>query len=367
MINKNNTLSIYIHIPFCKSRCGYCAFFSSVLSDTYQDDYTVRVIEELKYYSEKFKEKILKTVYLGGGTPSLLSLSNLEKITMAIYKNFNCKIDEFTIEVNPLSSENIKYYKDFGINRISMGIQSFDESILKKLGRNGDYKSNLKALEIAAANFKNVSGDLIIGVNEGQDIKSDFAILKDYIKHLSCYMLKIEQNTKLFSQCNHNLVSIATEDDTVRQYNDLVNVCTANGYHRYEVSNFSLLNYQSKHNLRYWDMSAYLGIGAGAYSYVNKERFHNISDIKKYIEKSPVIYDRNNNIDDEIEEFIMLSLRMDKGLVYENFLAYFGFDFLGRYGEKIKFLAHYLDITDKGVSIKKEFYLVQNSVISQII
>ena len=364
---ENKNISVYIHIPFCEKRCNYCAFFSSILDNSWQDKYIDALVKELTSLADLYKDRTISTCYLGGGTPSLLTLENINKITNCLHKNFNCKIEEFTIEINPHSSKNIANYKDFGIDRVSIGIQSFDDRILNKIGRLHSADDALNTLKMASKYYDKISGDIILGIEDNQDITGDCQKIMDYANHISSYMLKVEEGTILYKQVSDNLVTVATEDNTIRQYNELYNYCQNNGYNRYEVSNFALDKYQSKHNLHYWDMSNYLGVGAGAYSYVDGKRYHNIDNIPKYIDGSDIIYDRQYSLDDELEEFIMLALRTQKGLLFEKFYDFFGFNFEERYKENLIKILPYINKDKNSISIKNEFVLVQNTIISDLI
>jgi oxygen-independent coproporphyrinogen-3 oxidase len=365
-------VALYIHIPFCQARCYYCDFFSSTYGSEIRDKYVDELANEIKLLSIKYSDRIVTTVYLGGGTPSLLSLENLEKITNNIYENFNCSIEEFTIEVNPNSAQNLPCYKNFGIDRISIGIQSLNNEILHKIGRLHDSSTAITALELASKNYKKISGDLILGINENQKVVDDAQLLINYVNHLSVYMLKVEKGTILERQILSNKISIASEDSVVTQYNDLYDFCLKNNFNRYETSNFAIKGYESKHNSHYWDMSDYIGIGAGAYSFVDGNRYYNIKDIPLYIKgthsgNNKQIIEREYSKNDTIEEYIMLALRTEKGLNIENFNNKFNMDFLSNYNEKIKKVAQYCNIEKDYISIKPQFCLVQNTIISDLL
>lgn len=365
-------LGLYIHIPFCQKKCHYCDFFSLPSNAEIIDKYSQEIANEIYLLSKSNPNYYISTIYLGGGTPSLLSLKNLEEITKSIYTNFECNVEEFTIEVNPNSSQNLEHYKEFGIDRISLGIQSFDDNILKKIGRLHDKKTAIKALDKAANHYDNVSGDLIIGIDENQGIVSDAKILRKFVKHISSYMLKVEDGTMLQKQICNNLVAVATEETQVSQYEKLYTFCMENDFLRYETSNFARALYEGKHNLGYWDMSPYLGVGASAHSYIDNKRYYNKSDINSYIlgkhsGTGCQIIEREYSYNATIEEYIMLALRTEKGIKISDFNKKFGKDFLQDYKEKIKKTAQYTQISQDYFRIKPQFMLVQNSIILELL
>jgi len=371
-MTNSNKLGLYIHIPFCQQKCSYCDFYSITAKQDVMDRYAKEVANEIFLLSQTHLENYISTIYLGGGTPSILSLNNLEVITNSIYKNFKCKVSEFTIEVNPSSSQNLKLYKNFGINRISLGVQSFDNNILKKIGRLHDRDMAITALEKAANCYDNVSSDFILGISENQDIISDASILLKFVKHLSAYMLKVEENTPLEKQINDKKVCVATEDTQVLQYQKLYEFCKENNFHRYEISNFACLGYESKHNLSYWDMTQYLGVGVSSHSFIGGKRYFNVSDINAYLEgkhsgRGQQLKERDYSYKDTLEEYIMLSLRTEKGLQISKFNELFNKDFLQEYQEKIKKAAQYTTLNGDWFSIKPQYFLVQNSIISSLL
>jgi oxygen-independent coproporphyrinogen-3 oxidase len=365
-------LGLYIHIPFCQKKCYYCDFYSLATNVDVIDKYAKEVANEIYLFSKNNPNYYISTIYLGGGTPSLLSLENLEIITNSIYSNFECNIDEFTIEVNPNSSQNLEHYKKFGIDRISLGVQSLDDNILKKIGRLHDKKMAINALDRAANLYDNVSGDLIVGIDENQDIISDVKQIQNFVKHISSYMLKVEDGTKLQKQICDNTVAVATEDSQVNQYEKLYAYCMENNFLRYETSNFAHLGYEGKHNLSYWDMSDYLGVGTSAHSFIGGKRFYNKMDINSYLLGEHTGYgleiiEREYSYNATIEEYIMLALRTEKGIKISDFNEKFQKDFLLEYQEKIKKTAQYTIIQEDYFRIKPQYFLVQNAIILELL
>ncbi len=362
---------LYIHIPFCEKRCFYCDFFSTT-DKNFIDNYVRELVNEIKSIVNKNPDYTLTTIYIGGGTPSLLSVKSLGEIAESVYGDFHCEIKEFTIEVNPNSAQNLRFYKDFGINRISLGVQSLNDDILKKIGRLHDAKTAINALDAAANLYENVSADIILGIDENQDVISDAKKMLPYVKHLSAYMLKVEDGTPLQKRLQQRLTSVATEDAVVNQYEKFYKFCMEYGIYRYETSNFARPGFEGKHNSSYWDMSDYFGIGAGAHSFVNGRRYYNKPDLKSYLEgahsgNGEEITEREYSFSDTIEEFIMLSLRTEKGINISEFYKRFNKDFVAEYGEKLKKTARYVISENGFVRIRPEFMLVQNGIISELL
>ena len=363
---------IYIHIPFCEKKCSYCNFFSQKASDDNIDKYVAELCSEIQSKKEILSDFTVKTIYIGGGTPSLLSGKQILSIFDTIYNNLSLDLSEITIEINPNSIDKLPVYKDIGINRISIGIQSLSPTILRKLGRNHTKNEGIIALEKANDLFENISADLIIGVDDTQEPTNDFLRIKNLIKHLSVYMLTVEDKTLLNRRLKEGSVSIATEDNVIKQYNDLILCCRENGFYQYETSNFSQKGYESKHNSSYWNLTPYIGFGAGAYSYFNGERYYNEPNLKSYIlgkhsGNNFQIVERKSSVWEDKIEYIMLSLRTIKGIDLAFYKKRFSIDVFSDFGKKIKSAEEYLDISDYNISILPQFFLLQNSIIEKII
>ena len=272
---------IYIHIPFCEKRCKYCNFFSSVSSSDMIDRYIKELANEIQ--NVQANDCRIKTIYLGGGTPSLLSEWHLETIFSAIHQKFSVLGEEITIEVNPNSSDKMAFYRQIGINRISIGLQSTFDPLLQKLGRIPTAKEGILALERANRYFDNVSADLILGVDKDQDVKRELKNINQFVTHLSAYMLTVEEDTPLYYSLLNKSVAIATEDEVIEQYNTFVQEAKESGLIQYETSNFAKNGMISKHNSAYWDLTPYLGFGAGAHSFFNGIRYYNEPNLRDYL------------------------------------------------------------------------------------
>ena len=365
-------IGVYIHVPFCERKCYYCDFYSIKGDDDVMDKYVAELCVEIKKAAGSHIDKSVKTIYLGGGTPSLLKVDYLDKILNTVRSFFATDIKEVTIEVNPNSSDNISSYPSLGINRLSIGVQSTDDMILKKLGRLHNSVQAIDALDRANNFFDNISADIIIGVDENQDVARDLEIILPRVKHLSSYILKVEDGTLLKMQISNKTVSIATEDAVIRQYDKMHEICKEHGFYRYEVSNFAKFNYESKHNLSYWKMIEYLGFGPSAHSYVDGRRYYNSADLKDYFSGMHSGYDREIlerpvSLEDDITEFVMLALRTPSGLVFSEFKSRYGFDYLDKHLGSVKKMGEYLIVTKDKIAIRPEYYLVQNYIIRELL
>lgn len=365
-------IGIYTHIPFCENKCKYCNFFSKAASESLIDSYTAELQNEIIRISEKAKGTLVKTIYFGGGTPSLLPLKNIENILNAVYKNFNVDPLEVTIEINPNSAGNIPEYSKLGINRLSIGVQSTDDVYLQKIGRLHTHADSIKALENARKFFSNVSADLIIGIDNKQNVADELNKIADYVTHISAYMLSVEKGTPLYSEIATKSVSVATENSVVEQYYKLLDLAREKGFYRYETSNFAKLGCESKHNSSYWNLTPYVGLGAGAHSYFEGRRYYNEPDIREYIAghhsgNGEERLERGVDVEADKYEYIMLSLRTVSGINLIDYRNKFKKDFLKEYASKLNIAKKYLRIDKNSVSILPQYFLLQNTVIGMIL
>lgn len=362
---KNNEISIYIHIPFCERKCDYCAFVSFCVKEKEEDKYVDYLTEEM----ENFKtSKVVKTIYIGGGTPSILSIENLKKIFYTLKSNFKIKKDvEITIEVNPnsLSEEKLFEYKNLGINRISIGVQSLNDDTLKKIGRLHNKDEAIKSIKLASKYFDNISADLIIGLENEKDIyKYAETLIELGVKHISAYMLEIHENTPIFEKFNSQKYLPLNEEEVAYEYEKLIECLEKKNFQQYEVSNFALSGYESRHNLNYWNFGEYIGFGISAHSYINGKRVANANTLKEYF--NGVKFQDENNSKTEIEERIFLGLRCILGVDLK---------VLDKLGYKIQNNENYQMFVKKGilfekgdrVYLNKKYYLVSDFVISHLL
>ena len=358
------SVGIYIHIPFCKSKCFYCDFYSRTESTGSKvEEYIDTVIKELLENTELLGERKIKTVYFGGGTPSLIDSKYITKILDVIHL-FETEIEEITIEVNPesLTIEKLQEYKSCGINRLSIGLQSANNGTLKKIGRIATVEMFETAYNNAVkVGFTNISSDLIIGLpNETlKDFERsvDYLLDKEYIKHISAYSLEIHENSKLNFLIKNNFLELPSEDLEREMKYLLDKKLEEKGFVRYEISNYAKEGYESKHNLSYWEQEEYIGLGAAAASYINSTRYTNISDIDKYIEQINTCVSVKEDIEeldklDLIKEYVILRLRLKEGIIKTAFKERFGKDIYELYKDKIDSLVEEGLLQDDGNSIK---------------
>ena len=335
--NNRESLGIYIHIPFCVSKCKYCAFVSMVASEDDKKRYFVDLLNEIKMQAQKYsKQYSVSSIYIGGGTPSCLDYYYVRDLLSCIYKNFAVKnTAEITIEINPNSADSLKIreYILSGINRFSIGLQSVNPKILKDMGRTHTVHDFEKVVnEIRDYGIKNISADLILGY-PGQklsDIKDILTLLtKMQIPHISTYMLQVEQGTKLKALVDNGAVALPDEDLVVDMYNLIFETLSKSGYGRYELSNFAKPTFESVHNSSYWKRKDYLGIGLAAHSYIDGTRFANTENISEYanrieeLNEIPIDVSKNLSKEEMKEEFVMLSLRTKDGIDLESYKSEF--------------------------------------------
>jgi len=327
-------LSIYIHIPFCEIICPYCDFNKYSKVDGLIPDFTQSLIKEIERNSKRFAESRIVSVSLGGGTPSYLNDKCLIEIFDSLKNNY--LIDnkfEFSIEVNPadINNSSLKLYKEIGINRVSIGGQSFDDNILKKLGRNHNSKTLKKSLDLLLdSHINNINLDLIFGV-PGQSLSQWEESISNFLgysfPHLSAYLLTFEPKTKFFRDLNLNKITEPKENVIIQMFNMTAELLNDNDYYQYEISNWAKKGSESIHNLRYWNSNNYIGFGPGASSLINGTRMKNIESLKKYIylskntDNQNELYSEVNTItqEEKMIEYIMLNLRLHKGINHKDF------------------------------------------------
>lgn len=370
-------LGLYIHIPFCERKCKYCAFISFE-DRSKMDEYVSLLIDEINF--TKKDDYFLSSIYIGGGTPSLLEVEHLERIFDCIKKNYQISPDvEITIEINPNSTtcEKLIFYKKIGINRLSIGVQSLDDKVLNILGRLHSSAQAKKVLKLAKkVGFKNISADLILGVPNlrKKHIFGSIKFLKKYCTHISCYTLILEDNTPLHKEVAENKIILPREEVVASQYIFAYKILKFFRFKRYEISSFAKESFQSRHNSKYWDFSEYLGVGISAHSYMDGVRFWNqssYSGYKKFVEMKDTRLKEKEKISKSQykEEFLMLSLRKEDGVDLSKYHALFGIDLLVEKNKEIEYLkkAKFINV-DKGF-LKATFKgsLVLNQIILKLI
>lgn len=325
---------IYIHIPFCKSKCAYCNFFS-VVSEKQKKDFIEALKREAVARKSYIKDEDINTIYFGGGTPSLLSPQNIDDILEIISKYYNLaeKI-EITLEANPdtLSKLKLLNFKEIGINRISIGIQSFFDDDLQYLSRRHDSRHAIQAIEwIQQVGFEKSTLDLIYGIptlTEEKWNKNLDIFFSTGIEHLSAYALTVEPKTVLGQHINNGLAQPVEEDESVKQYEILVKRTAEKGFEHYEISNFAKPGYYSKHNSLYWKGGNYIGLGPSAHSFDGISRQWNISNLSEYVKlagiSDEIIEKETLTIIDRYNEYVMTSLRTSWGCDIAHIREVFG-------------------------------------------
>ncbi len=357
---------VYIHIPFCIRKCNYCSFVSGIDIKN-KDIYLSALMNQI---NNTYKNERIKTLYIGGGTPSLLEAKDIKNIIQAFRLDNNA---ELTLEVNPETVEETKFYRirEIGINRISLGVQSFNDNILKNIGRNHTKKNILESIEIIKkCSFNNINIDLIYGLpNQNMDIlKKDIEqSLNLEIQHLSTYGLKIEKNSFLGKNPPQNLPNDEQQAD---MYIELCSELTKNGFEHYEISNFAKNGYESKHNCAYWKNQNYYGFGLNASGYEGKKRYRNIANFQTYIDNPNLKAEETELTEEEIlEEEIFLALRLKTGINIEEINKKFNIDFLNKYQSIIKKYTELKLLENKNnkLNLTEEGFLLSNEIMSEFL
>lgn len=365
-------ISLYIHIPFCRSKCLYCDFISFAQSEALMDEYIDLLKKELYLYSSENNYNI-KTIYIGGGTPSMLNINHIDKIVNCVYKYFHCSIVEFTIECNPdsLNAEKLKFYTKSGITRISLGIQTFNDKILKTIGRRHNREKALYIIDLTKKYFNNINVDLMTGLpyeNDKDGLESIKILIDKDIPHISLYYLILEENTPLYTLINTNKLTLPNEDDCIKRYHNMLNAMYSKGIKRYEVSNFAKNGFICKHNMAYWKLKEYIGAGISSHGFIDNIRYENaktFNDYKDFIlnNKKPINKKNKISCTESQFEYIMLGFRLTHGIDINEFNTKYNIDFIKKYNNKLTELKEYLNINNNNISIKPQYMDIMNSII----
>ncbi|WP_373898905.1 radical SAM family heme chaperone HemW [Haloimpatiens sp. FM7315] len=355
-------VALYIHIPFCKQKCFYCDFPSFSGKESLMIDYA----KALSFEISQVKNRV-KTIFIGGGTPTYLSLDGWNIIKKALDKLNKMENLEFTIEGNPgsFTEDKLKFFKDMGVNRLSIGVQAMQDDILRSLGRIHTVEDFKNSFNMARnIGFDNINLDIMFGV-PNQSLKDYENTLKEAVKmnpeHISCYSLIIEEGTKF---CNNlKNLSLPSEEEERLMYETTIKILKNSGYEQYEISNYSKVNKECRHNLVYWSLEDYIGCGSSAHSYVKGSRYRNEIDINEYILKikekgNAKVEEKINTRKNNMEEFMFLGLRKNKGISKEDFYRKFKLDIYSVYGNTIEKYKKLNFIVDKGDNI----YLTQSGL-----
>ena len=356
-------MSIYIHIPFCTSICTYCDFCKMYYNKKYIDKYLDSLEKEIK---ERYKGEKVKTIFIGGGTPTSLDDNELKRL-LEITNIFDKEEMEFTIESNveSITESKLKIMIDSGVNRISIGVESFNDDILKILGRSHNRENIYNKINLVKKYFDNINIDLIYAVTDSLDIVRED--IEDYLKldipHISTYSLIIEDKTILGINKYDNI----DEDVDYKMYKYIENTLENNNYIHYEVSNYAKEGYESKHNLVYWDNEEYYGFGLSSTSYINNIRRTNTKNLNKYLDNNYIDEENYEDIDIRIENEIMLGLRKIDGIDLDNFK--------NKYNKCLEEIYDINDLVEEGYLVKennklkinKEYIYISNEILLRIL
>lgn len=357
--------SVYIHIPFCSSICSYCDFCKFLHDDIWAEEYLVHLEKEVDEY---YDQDEIRTLYIGGGTPSTLNIKNLVKL-LDITKKFKLNnLEEFTFEmnVNDITEEKLKILKDNNVNRISIGIESFDKNNLKYLNRKHTKDEIFEKVSLAKKYFDNISIDIIyaLSIEKMSTLKKDIKYaLKLGVKHISTYSLIIENNTILKVK---NVKPIDEEID-YKMYSYICKKLKKNGFKHYEVSNFALDGYESKHNLVYWSNQEYYGFGLGAHGYISSLRYENTRSFNNYLKDNYRFNEMFLSNREDMENYIILGLRKLEGIDIK--------DFFNRYNTNIQDVFNinemlkigYLKLNGNMLYISEDKIYIMNEILNKIL
>ena len=371
MINMDN-YSIYVHIPFCKARCSYCAFSSST-DYSLVEQYFCKLFEEIEYFSDK--DVPIYTVYLGGGTPSSVDKNLLNDLFDKLRTNYDLsQVKEISVECNPesVTEDLLHCLKANGVNRLSFGLQSANDSTLKRIGRLHNYKQFEHALKLARRHgFTNINADLIVGLPESADdfYRSVEVVAQIPIQHVSIYALELHEGTALYKLCEANYPH--TDDELADMYDKAVQTLAKHGFERYEISNFAKEKKDCLHNLNYWQEGRYIAFGASASGFVGNVRYTNPYDMKDYLACNPKtmrLDSQSISLQEQANEFVMLGLRLSRGVSLSEFRNRYGKDFFEFFSQAKRLEKQgFLTVNNGSVRVPKDKLYVVNSILCELL
>lgn len=362
---QNNTVkSVYIHIPFCKNICSYCDFCKNL----YNENIVLKYLDSLeKEINNNYKNEEIKTLYIGGGTPSSLSLNTLIKLFNILENIKLCDNYEFTFECNyeDITEELLVLLKDNKVNRISIGLQTFNKKFESILNRKVNKDKMIEKVNLSKKYFENINVDLMYGFNNEslEELETDLnEFLTLDITHISCYSLILEENTKLFIK---DYEPVEEELET-NMYYKIISVLKEHGYLHYELSNFSKKGYESKHNLTYWNNEEYYGFGAGASGFINNIRYDNTKSVPNYINGKTKVYEEKITRMQSIKDEVMLNLRKTKGINKEEFKDKYKIDIYDAFDIKTLTNDNLLIDISENIFIPEDKLFISNYIIIKL-
>lgn len=375
-----DNLGLYIHIPFCVKKCDYCDFISYTNCQNNICEYVHALCTEIELEKDYGKNRIVDTIYFGGGTPSYIEAKYIAQIMQVIRQNFTVDSHaEITIECNPnsVTREKIATYLKAGINRISVGLQAKQKPILKAIGRVHslqDYKEAVSIIkEVGVAN---INTDVMFGLPKQsyRSIASTLKLAIKYSTHISAYSLILEEGTPLYKSVQERRVKLPKEDKVVGWYKRATKYLKRHGYERYEVSNFARSGYECQHNLHCWQYDDYLGVGVASSSKIGDRRWTRTKDLGEYCTlikegQSTVAEEEKLSKAEQLEEYIMLGLRTRDGIRLDSLFDLFGYDLLKEKSEAINRLQshHLIELQENTIRLQDDGYYVMNSIIVELL
>lgn len=374
-------LGLYIHIPFCISKCKYCDFNSYKLNLDEKRKYLNALQKEMKFYKEEARGKEIDTIFIGGGTPSILNQDEIKFLFDNIKNNFNIKNNaEITMECNPgtLTLNKLKTMKECGVNRLSIGLQAVQNKHLEYIGRIHTYEEfEENYYQAKKVGFENINIDLMYALpNQSKKdwIESLEKIVKLNPTHISAYSLILEEDTELFKMYERKEFELLDEETDIEMYEYTIKYLKSYGYNQYEISNYAKEEFECRHNILYWKCENYIGLGASASGYLNETRYNNLCELKKYENtintgRKPIEWEEKLSIKDKVEESIFLGLRMNEGIKFMDFYEKYNIDFEEVYEKEINKLnkMKLIEISDKGMILTQKGREISNSVFVEFI
>lgn len=372
-------LGLYIHIPFCIKKCNYCDFLSAPATTQVQNAYMDILQKEIEKKATEYRDFAVDTVFIGGGTPTSVPYEKIVELLLTLKENFKLEKDcEITMECNPgtVTKEALSAYKKAGINRLSIGLQSTDNGLLKKLGRIHTYEQFLDTfLWAREVGFENINVDVMSALPNQSLTQYEDTLQKIVdlgVEHISAYSLIVEEGTPFFEWYENGNLTLPNEDTEREMYYKTEEILAAAGFRRYEISNYAKKGFESRHNIKYWVRKPYIGLGLGASSFFGNMRYKNVSKLSDYMDNAGYMQKEETEQltkNDAMEEFMFLGLRLMEGVSKTEFLAYFGTNIENVYGEVLTKLKKQDLIEEKNdrIFLTKYGIDVSNTVLSEFL